>query len=347
MQNIDAPRPVRPGEEIDLGSLEPYLRAHLPATEGAMSCAQFHGGHANLTYLIEFGEAEYVLRRPPFGKIAPGAHDMKREYRVLSKLYKHFPRAPRAFHLCEDETIIGSKFVVTERRHGVVLRGKIAPCFVDLPNVEQRLTEALVDMTADLHRVNVAAADLSDLGNPDGFAQRQVAGWTKRWQLSKTKEVPTMDKLAEILARDIPQPQAVSLVHNDIKFDNCQFQPDNPDEITALFDWDMTTTGDPLMDFGALLGYWPDAHLKQYDLGIVIKGDFPDKDFVKQKYAEKTGFDLSRIGWYEAFAYFKIAVIGQQLYQRFTLGSSTDERMKKFAFAAELFSKIALGKLRG
>lgn len=339
--NIDQAQGVRPSENLDWKTLESYLRQHLPETEEEMSYAQFHGGHANLTYLIKFGETEYVLRRPPFGKIAPGAHDMKREYKVLSKLYKFFPQAPRAFHLCEDDAVVGSKFVVMERRKGIVMRYSLPEEFSKFENAEQRATDALIRTQAALHTVDVEAAELTELGKPEGFAARQVAGWAKRWELSKTEENSNMDAVAKGLAADIPIPQAVSIVHNDIKFDNCQFQADNPDAITSVFDWDMTTIGDPLTDFGSTLGYWPDERFKEYRFPISLKGNFPTKAYVREKYAEHTGYDLSRMDWYESLAYFKAAVITQQLYARYKKGDSKDARMEKMGPAAKMFAEIS------
>lgn len=345
----DKANEVRKGEELDWQSLETYLRQAIPELEGDMQVAQFHGGHANLTYLITLGDTELVVRRPPFGKIAPGAHDMKREYRVLSKLYKHFPQAPRAYHFCDDEAIIGAPFVVMERKSGVVIRTKLLDCFKEFERAEERLTDALIQALAQLHTVDVEKAELTQLGKPDGFLQRQVAGWTKRWNLSKTKEVPDMDTVLAKLNEDIPKAQAVAIIHNDIKFDNCQFQPDNPDEVTAIFDWDMTTLGDPLVDFATLLMYWPDyAFNQKYQVPPLLKleGNFPNRTYLIEKYAAHTGFSMDRMNWYQAFALIKLAVISQQLYQRFVLGKSTDARMEKFGLAAESFSRIAIDLLR-
>lgn len=207
---------IREGEELKWDALEPYLRSVLSDIDGEMSVGQFHGGHANLTYLIKFGEKEFVLRRPPFGKIAPGAHDMKREYKVLSKLYKFLPQAPRAYHLCMDEDIIGAKFVIIERRQGVVIRKKFPKEFKKFENVNQRLTDALLKATADLHTVNVEEADLSQLGRPDGFAARQVEGWYNRWNLSKTEENKDMENVFNKISAHIPAPQAVAIIHNDL-----------------------------------------------------------------------------------------------------------------------------------
>ena len=338
---MDTAKEVRNGEALNWKALEPYLRKAIPELSGEMSVAQFHGGHANLTYLISFGETELVLRRPPFGKIAPGAHDMKREYRVLSKLYKHYPRAPRAYHLCEDESIVGSKFVVIERRRGVIVRTEVLDCFKSFENVEERLIDSMVKAQAELHLVDYKAAGLEQLGKPAGFLERQIRGWSKRWELSKTKETPAMTQVQKILQTEIPQTNRISIIHNDIKPDNCQFQPDNPDEITAIFDWDMTTLGDPLVDIGSTLGYWHEPYFDSYNMPVSLSKDFPPKKFLIDKYAEFTGFSMERIDWYHAFAYVKGAVITAQLYQRFVNGKSTDKRMAKFGAVADVFGKFA------
>ncbi|MBT8220751.1 MAG: phosphotransferase family protein [Bacteroidia bacterium] len=339
---MDNPKNIRPGEALDWPSLETYMRNQMPALSGAMTVAQFHGGHANLTYLIKFGDTELVLRRPPFGKIAPGAHDMKREYRVLSKLYKHFPRSPRAYLFCDDTDIIGAPFVVVERRTGIVVRYAVPEVFRTFDNIEERLTDALVKAIGDLHLVNVDAAGLSNLGRPEGYLERQLEGWYKRWELSKTEDNSSMSATYHILSGEVPRAQAVSIVHNDIKFDNCQFQPDNPDTVTSLFDWDMTTLGDPLADLGSTLSYWPEPLLAKYkNLPVVLKGAFPDKQYIKAKYAAYTGFDLSPMPWYEAFAYWKGAVIAQQLYKRYIDGATRDERMKSFGSSAKALAEMA------
>lgn len=340
---MDSAKEVRTGEELDWKSLETYLHDMVPECKGQMTVAQFHGGHANLTYLLQFGDAEFVMRRPPYGKIAPGAHDMKREYRVLSKLYKVFPQAPRAYHFCENEEIIGAPFVIIERRQGIVVRYSIPEIFKGIENVEERLSDALIIVQAALHTVDVEAADLSKLGRPEGFLNRQLDGWSKRWELSKLEERPAMNEIHEILSSDIPTPQAVSIVHNDIKFDNCQFQTDNPDEVTSIFDWDMTTLGDPLVDFGVTLSYWPNPKAAQYsDLPVTLKGNFPSKEYLIEKYAAFSGFNVDKIAWYESLAYWKGAIIAQQLYKRYVNGATKDKRMANFAKSAEALAQISL-----
>lgn len=330
---------IRPGEELNWTALEAYLREHLPEVAGEFSVAQFHGGHANLTYLIRFGDQELVLRRPPFGKIAPGAHDMRREHKILAALNPYFAPAPRAHLLCTDDTVIGSDFVVMERRSGVVIRTQLLDCFADVPDARNRLTNALMKVCADLHLVDVDAAGLSDLGKPDGFAARQLRGWEKRWHLSKLEDDPNMDYLFTTLGADIPAPQRVSIVHGDLKFDNCQFQPDDPDQVSSVFDWDMATLGDPLIDLGGLLSFWPDPRLGKMPKGF-LQGDWPTKAYLKEKYAEYSGLDLSQMPWYEALACAKTAVIAQQLYARYVAGSTKDARMEKFGAAAKGFALL-------
>ena len=333
---------IRPGEELDWPRLEKYLRAQLPGLSGDFSVGQFHGGHANLTYLLRFGEEELVLRRPPFGKIAPGAHDMRREHRVLSALHPHFAPAPRAHLLCTDDEIIGADFVLMERRTGVVIRKELPGCFAnDLPT-KTRLTDALMRVCADLHLVDTDAAGLSELGKPEGFAERQLKGWTKRWHLAKLEDNDDMTYLAEKLPQDIPVPQRVSIVHGDLKFDNCQFQAGDPDRVTSVFDWDMATLGDPLIDLAGLLSYWPDETMPVN----LLNGVWPDKAYLRKKYAEYSGLDLSRMDWYEAFSYFKTTVIVQQLYSRYVAGATKDERMEQFGMAAKLFAKLGRQRIK-
>ena len=339
---MDKAKQVRQGEEQDWAALEGYLRTTLPnETMGEMEVMQFHGGHANLTYLLTFGGKELVIRRPPFGKIAPGAHDMKREYRVLSKLYKFFPQAPRAYHYCDDESVIGAPFVVLERKTGVVVRTHVIDCFKSYDKVAERLTEALVKVSADLHKVDYERADLTELGRPEGFLERQLAGLAKRWSLVKGDNSNGMDEVIELLTTNVPTPQAISIIHNDLKLDNCQFHPQNPDQVTAVFDWDMTTLGDPLVDLGTTLSYWREPYFDKYNLPIYLSEEFPDKQFVIDKYAEYTGFSMDNINWYHAFAFLRIGVIAAQLYQRYVNGKSTDQRMKKFQYAADVFAGYA------
>lgn len=337
---------IRPNENLPWEALEAHLRRAMPGLTGDFTYAQFHGGHANLTYLLRFGDRELVLRRPPFGKIAPGAHDMRREFKVLSALHPSFSAAPNAFYLCTDHDVIGSDFVVMERREGIVIRTSMPETFAKFDDAPERLSDALMKACAGLHLVDVAAAGLSDLGKPEGFVDRQLSGWAKRWSLAKLEDSPQMDRLMESLVKDVPQPQRVSIVHGDLKFDNVQFQPDDPDTVTSVFDWDMATLGDPLIDLGGLLSYWPERTPDGHQLPTsMMQGDWPTKAWLKERYAAHSGLDLSRMDWYEAFACYKSAVITQQLYARFVAGKTTDQRMAMFGEVSKVFAGLGVGLL--
>ena len=247
---------VRPDEGLDRSRLEPWLRARLPAAAGPLSIRQFGGGHANLTYLLQFGAAEYVLRRPPLGPVAPTAHDMAREHRVLARLGEAFPLAPRSFALCTDPDILGVDFHVLERRRGIVIRRDLPPVLHDRPDLRRRVGEMIVDVLADLHAVDPAAVGLGDLGRPEGFARRQLDGWGRRWHAAKDRDVADVDRMLRWLDGGVPAPQGTALLHNDYKLDNLMVDAADPATPVAVFDWDMATRGDPLMDVGYLLNFW-------------------------------------------------------------------------------------------
>ena len=259
---------------------------------------QFPGGHANLTYLLRFGSRELVLRRPPFGPVAPGSHDMVREHKVLSRLWEYFAPAPRAYLLCEDESVIGARFFVMERRRGVVARLKVPEELAHHEDVARRVSFALVDAMAELHAVDYEKAGLADLGRPEGFAARQLAGWKKRFELAKDAPLPRFDEVHARLASTLPAASRASLVHNDLKLDNCQFDPADPDRVASIFDWDMTTLGDPLVDLGTLLGYWAepdDSADRSPTNALTNQPGFPTRRELAERYAARCDVPLERI----------------------------------------------------
>jgi aminoglycoside phosphotransferase (APT) family kinase protein len=325
---------VRFGEDLDWKRIELYLRESLPvdlAIEGEFEVLQFPNGAANLTYLIRFDDVELVLRRPPFGTIAPGAHDMKREFKVLSRLWRVFDRAPRAYVLCDDPEIADADFFVMERKQGEVIRGVIPMSMRAHQDVGRRLGFALIDAIAEFHAVDPGSCDLGRLGRPEGFVERQVVGWKKRWDLVAAQEHDVgMCAVHGRLEASIPTSQRVAIVHNDLKLDNAMFDPSDPDHVVAIFDWDMATLGDPLIDLGTLLNYWPEggdpsggrvSHDGMSRMGL------PTRSELIERYAERTGLDVSQARWYTAFAFWKTAVVAQQLHFRWAQGDSTDERM--------------------
>lgn len=333
----------RPGEEVDTSRLEPYLRAHLPETQGPFAFSQFGGGHANLTYLVRFGEAEYVLRRPPLGPIAPSSHDMKREHRVLATLPDIFPLAPRSFHYCDDLTIIGAEFHVMERRRGIVVRGDLPERFQDNPELARRIGEMIVDTIAALHTADPVKAELGDLGRPQGYAARQLEGWTKRWNAAKDKDLPNVDEMIAWLSKSVPSPQRASLLHNDFKLDNMIVDAEDPAKAVAVLDWDMCTRGDPLMDLGYMLNYWSEAADPEAWRGAGFmptwRPGFLTRAEAVARYAEHTGFAVDHIRWYHVFGVFKLTGVIQQIYIRYLRGQTSDERFAAFGKRVETLAE--------
>ena len=324
--------PVRPGEELDWPRLEAYLRAELPDVDGAFSVLQFPNGAANLTYLVRLGETSLVVRRPPFGVLAPRSHDMHREHRVLSALHGVYDRAPYSPLFCADHSVIGADFLVVEYRPGVVVWGAVPDEMAHHADVGRRIGFAVVDAVADLHLVDVTSPALAGLGRPDGFLERQIAGWTHRWSLvAPATGARLMHEVAARLAVTVPESKQVSVLHLDPKLDNCQFDPHDPDRVRSVFDWDMATLGDPLVDLGMLLGYWPDPSDSAEEHALVVPGQeslgLPTRAQVVERYAERCSTDLDALPWYEAFASWRTAVVLQQLHHRFLRGETQDERM--------------------
>ncbi len=347
-------REVRSGEQLDWQALDAYLRLHLPIQHikgldlsRPMEVSQFPGGHSNLTYLIRFGGAELVVRRPPLGPVPPKAHDMAREYRWLAALNPVFPLAPRPYLLCEDAAVVGSIFYIMERRRGVVVRSEEPLPLRDHPEARRRVSEALVDTLAELHGIDVTGGPLAALGKPAGFVDRQVRGWNDRWKASKLDDLPEMDALANwLIARVPPDPDSPAVVHGDFKLDNVLLDPLDLGHLVAVFDWEMSALGDPLVDLGILLAYWaPTAPPSQHDALTTVThrpGYFTRQEII-DRYAQRSGRDVSGIDFYETFALFKIAVVIQQIFYRYKRGQTQDERFANFGERVEYLARHAVG----
>ncbi len=319
--------PVRTGEEMDLAALTAYLGGKIEGAERGVIVEQFPGGHSNLTYVLRIGAREYVLRRAPLGPVAPKAHDMAREYRVLHAVHPHFPEAPAVYHLCEDPAVIGAVFFLMERRRGIILRDQIPPEIHP-----RRVSEAFVDCLVRLHAIDVSAGDLAALGKPEGFVERQVRGWTDRWNRAQTEPQPQMEAVIQWLAARLPPSLPPTLVHNDYKLDNVMLA--STGSIAAVLDLEMTTIGDPLADLGLTLCYWAWANAPEVRAAGIpaITGQpgwYSREQFV-ERYAARTGRDLTHLGYHEVLGVFKLAVIIQQIYYRFWRGQTKDERFRNF-----------------
>jgi aminoglycoside phosphotransferase (APT) family kinase protein len=325
---------VRPGEELSIGPLGDYLRGKIDGAERGITVEQFPDGHSNLTYLLRAGGREYVLRRGPLGPVAAKAHDMAREYRVLEAVHPHFSQAPEVFLLCEDPSVLGAAFFLMERRHGVILRDRIPPEVAAISEYSQRVSEAFIDCLVRLHAVDIAGKGLTALGKPEGFVERQVRGWAERWNRAKTKEMPEMDRVVQWLADHRPASPAPTLVHNDYKLDNVMLPHGSADRIEAVLDWEMATVGDPLADLGLTLCYWSWVNASQlHTNGISAITSHPGwctREQLLTRYKDRTGRDLSHIGYYEVLGIFKLSVVLQQIYYRFHRGQTKDVRFRNF-----------------
>ncbi len=337
---LDHPAAIRSGEQLDLAKLEPYLRRHLPEAAGELQVRQFPSGHSNLTYSLHLGTTELVLRRPPFGSKVKSAHDMSREFRVLSKLHSVYSPAPQALFYCADDGIIGAPFYVMQPIRGIILRRKLPPGLDFSAKKARALSESFVENLIRLHRVDYAAAGLADLGKPDGYLERQVRGWTERYYGSKTHDYPEVEKVSSWMQQHMPQTHAVSLIHNDYKYDNLVLDAGDITKIVGVLDWEMCTIGDPLTDLGTALAYWVDAtdpdEVQENRWGPTTEPGSYTRAEIVEYYAAKTGCDISQIAFYLAFARFKLAGIVQQIYYRYHQGLTKDERF------ASMPEKIAM-----
>ena len=340
MVTIKDTKPIRPGEELNIVSLTEYLEKNLvnfpeKLDFSQIKLEQFPGGHSNLTYLVKIGEHEFVLRRPPFGPVAPTAHDMPREFRLLSMVNPHFNLAPRPYLLCEDINIIGAHFYLMERQKGWIIRRSLPEGFsIDL-EIRRQISLAMIDTLAKLHSVDIYATGLDKIGKPLGFVSRQVKGWSERWQRAKTTTVPAMETVMLWLNEHMP-PESVpsTLVHNDFKLDNVILAANEPNQVIGVLDWEMSTVGDPLIDLGVILGYWSQAKdpvaRRESISPVTCEPGWLTRQELITRYGEKTGRDLSHIVFYETFAIFKLAVVLQQIYYRYACGQTKDERFKEF-----------------
>lgn len=342
---IDSPGKIR--EQLDVRALEEYLSRNISEIKTPIEIAQFKSGHSNLTYLIRSGEKEYILRMPPPGahKIKKG-HNMFREYRVLRDLYPHFKKVPRTYLYCNNPEIIGAEFYIMERVKGVILRTTNINNFNIPAETMHSIAENFVQTYVKIHNIDYMSIGLGDFGNPQGYVKRQIDGWAERYRNAKTDDIPDIEKTIVWLSERIPPESGACLIHNDFRYDNIVLNPDNLAEIKAILDWEMATIGDPLMDLGTTLGYWvdpddPDEVQFMKVCPTTEPGNYTREQLV-QRYAELSGRDVSNILYYFVYGLFKIAVIAQQIYYRFKLGYTKDERFGALIYAVQTLGRMAV-----
>lgn len=326
---------VREGEGFDPEAVERHLRDHIDGLpEGELEVRQFPSGASNLTYLLKVGEWEGVLRRPPFGPVPPKAHDMGRESGLLARLHEAYPLAPKPYFFCEDESVIGAPFYVMERRRGVVIDDSFPNGIEPEGDLCRGISETVVDTLVELHAVDPHEAGLGDLGRPEGFLERQVRGWIRRYDEARTDEIEDVGPLTRWLSENVPESPEPTIIHNDYKLNNLVLNPDDLTEVRAVLDWEMATVGDPLFDLAVSLSYWTEPDdgeaLKAVMPTVTSTPGFMTRRELMDRYAQRSGRDLSAMHWYLVFGYFKLAVILQQIYARWKKGQTQDERFADF-----------------
>ncbi len=304
------------------------------AGDGHLTGASFiSGGRSNLTYRLDFGEIALVLRRPPLGHVLPTAHDMSREYRVLSALAGTDIPVPVPVAFCEDKEIVDAPFYLMRYVPGRVMRTREHAADVT-PEQARELSEQLVDMLAAIHGVDIEAVGLTGFGRPDGYMTRQLARWQRQWELSNSREVSGYDDLVRRLTDGLPRSADGTLVHGDLRLDNMLVSTEPRVAVAAVVDWEMSTLGDPLADLGLTLMYWTDPGdedwLRASEGGSVttIPG-FLRRAEAAARYAELTGRDISGIGYYMAFGCFKLAVVLEGIHARFLQNKTVGEGFER------------------
>ena len=339
----DLPKKVRNGEELDLVKLKNYL---LKINFDLDDVNQFPSGYSNLTYLLISGSKEYILRKPPYGaESLKGGHDMLREFTVLKNLKSQFDLVPKVYHFCGDKSIIGSTFYLMERVKGNIIRPNLSEENSPGKKIIREISKQMINTLSTLHNVDIKAANLTDLGKINGYNQRQVDGWIKRYYHSKTSTIDNMEFVAKWLKNNIPMESKASIIHNDFKYDNIVLSKENFSRINAILDWEMATVGDPLMDLGTSLGYWVDnddlPELKLFQLSATTLQGNPTREDFLHEYMLKSNTKIDNPIFYYVFGLFKIAVIAQQIFFRYKKGYTKDKRFKLLELAVISLSVMA------
>ncbi len=347
----DPTKAVRAEDAFDVAAAHVWLRNQLPDLSGPPpTVTQFPGGASNLTYLLNYGNRNLILRRPPVGTKARSAHDMVREFTIQQRLRPAFPQVPQMLALCTDSEIVGSDFYVMERVPGIILR-RDPPADVELaPTATRRLSEQTVDTLVRLHQVDVDSAGLAELGKGPGYVARQIAGWSGRYRTARTDNVPDFETVMTWLDRNQPADMGACLIHGDYRLDNLVLDSTSLD-IVALLDWELATVGDPMMDLGNTMAYWVQA---DDDAGMQLARRQPSNlpgmltrsEFV-DRYCNAMGLSPDRWVFYEIYGLFRLAVIVQQIYYRYHLGQTSNPMFAEFWRLCDYLEQRCRGLLPG
>lgn len=347
---LDQARDVRAEDSFDVAAVDAWLKQRVDGLEGAPQVKQFPGGASNLTYQLSYPARDLILRRPPFGPLPKSGHDMRREYTVQSKLAPVFPYVPKMVAFCDDRAVMDVDFYVMDRIKGIILRSGL-PKGMTLDEAGARaLSTSFIERLVDLHAVDPHAAELADLGRGEGYVQRQIAGWTKRYNAAKTWNTPSFKKVAAWLEANMPPDAGSCIIHNDWRMDNVVLDPDDPQKIIGVLDWEMATIGDPLMELGSMMAYWVEAGDDR--IGQMFRrqpthlpGMLKRREVV-ELYCERSGLDPGDFRFYEVYGLFRLAGIIQQIYKRYHDKQTTNPAFKRFWIATNYLHHRARGVIK-
>ena len=338
---VDNPTaPVRAGEELDWAALNRYLKKVIPNLRGDATVSQFAGGNSNLTYRLKYPHDDLVVRRPPFGTKASSAHSMIREYRIMTCLKPIFPSVPETLHYSDDETIIGSEFYVMRKVEGQLIKNTLPVEWNFTPRDSRDFCIRFWEKLIELHQVDYIQAGLGDFGKPEGYVERQVTGWNRRFERVITPDVDHFASVRQWLETSMPQESGRhSILHGDYRIDNVILDKHKSHNILAVLDWEICALGDPLMDLGSSLAYWTQAddpvELRSLVMQPSAAAGMLTRREILDLYQENTGMITSDFTFYMVYGYWRVAVILQQIYYRYFQGQTQDERFKTFGVTAQ------------
>ncbi len=342
---------IREGESLDIEAVDEVLKAAVPSLTGTPKLKQYASGASNLTYALDYPERRLVLRRPPFGTKPKSGHDMHREYKVMSALKPVYPAVPTTLYYTDNPEIIGAEFYVMERVEGHLIHTQI-PKEWNWGEAETRtLCHNFFDKLIELHQVNYKAIGLEDFGRPEGYVERQILGWNKRYEKAHTPDVDAFEDVRDWLDANRPKTEkGAAILHGDYRIDNLILDLDDPTKINAILDWEISALGDPLMDLGNTLAYWieegdSDAMKALSRQPSSAPGMLTRKEILAY-YAQKTGADVSSFHFYYIYGVFRLAVILQQIYYRYYHGQTKDERFKVYGPLVNILGNAAREKIR-
>ncbi|WP_209123443.1 phosphotransferase family protein [Alkalihalobacillus sp. BA299] len=327
---METNHPIVDHQHIDWKRFERLLRDSIEEIPNEpMKIKKFSEGYSNLTYLVSFGEWETVLRRPPFGEIPKKAHDMQREYTILSKINKVYPLAPKPYLYNEDPEIMGRHFYIMEKKQGVAIDDVLPAAYRDSTVAGPTISKSIIQALIELQSIDYKKANLIDIGRPEGYLERQVNSWIKRYQHSKTDEIQGVHELETWFLKHLPATKETTIVHNDFKLNNLLLDHEDPSKVNGVLDWELSTIGDPMTDLGATVAYWNQSGDPDLGINVVTNqpGFFSRREFV-ELYATESGRDVSHINYYVAFGFYKLGVILQQIYARWAKGEIEDNRFE-------------------